>query len=93
MIISAINAATAALNATINGAVFQVGSAGVDIHYVDVTSAFAGHGILSAYPWINSSGVDAFHPTARGYVAYAIVLRAALPARLCNDNREVLTSH
>ena len=87
-IISAFNAATTALNATINGAVLQVESAGVDIHYVDVTAAFAGHGILSAYPWINSSGADAFHPTARGYVAYAVVLTAALPDRLCNGNRE-----
>jgi lysophospholipase L1-like esterase len=90
-IISALNSATAALNSVINGAVLKVQSAGADIHYVDVTAAFARHGILGAHPWINASGADAFHPTARGYAAYAAAVRAAIPGRLCNNDREVLT--
>lgn len=73
-----INTATAALNATIQGAVQQVAAAGVDIRYVDVATAFAGHGIGSPDPWINATGPDAFHPTAAGYVAYAAAIRAAL---------------
>jgi lysophospholipase L1-like esterase len=45
---------------------------------VDVTAAFAGHGIGSPDPWINATGPDAFHPTAAGYTAYTAAIRAAL---------------
>jgi hypothetical protein len=45
--------------------------------FVDVTAAFAGHGIGSSSPWINGAGISAgaFHPNATGYVAYANALR------------------
>lgn len=47
--------------------------------YVDVTVAFAGHGIGSAKPWINgnASGPDSFHPNAAGYEAYYTALQGA----------------
>jgi lysophospholipase L1-like esterase len=76
--ITEINSATALLNATIEGVVQQLALRGVDIRYVDVTAAFAGHGIGSADPWIHATGPDAFHPTAAGYVAYTTAIRSAL---------------
>ena len=76
--ITQLNTATATLNATIQGAVAQLAQARVNIHYVDVTGSFAGHGIGSPVPWINFVGPDAFHPTAAGYRAYADALTARL---------------
>jgi lysophospholipase L1-like esterase len=68
----AINVATVLLNCAIEKATVDAAQAtGVRIVYVDVTDAFAGHGIGSADPWINVSGPDAFHPNADGYEAYA----------------------
>ena len=47
--------------------------------YVDVRQAFDGHGVCSGDPWIHAvSGISSFHPTARGYAAYARVIRAGL---------------
>jgi hypothetical protein len=43
-------------------------AAGVNIVYVDVTAEFAGHGIGSKKPFINSDGVGAYHPNAAGYL-------------------------
>jgi lysophospholipase L1-like esterase len=83
-----INAATAALNSTIEQAVSVANEADVNIHYVDVTEAFAGHGIGGEPEFINplcESPCDpvellgAFHPTAAGYEAYADAIAAALP--------------
>lgn len=68
--VNQINAATAALNATIAGVVKQVAATGVDVHYVDVTDDFMAHGIGSPDPWILTTGPDAFHPTAAGHQAY-----------------------
>ena len=48
--------------------------------YVDVRSAFLGHGALSPDPWINLGGAgnpDSFHPNAEGYEAYYTALNAA----------------
>jgi lysophospholipase L1-like esterase len=73
-----LNSATAAVNATIRSVVQQIAKRGIDIRYVDVTAAFAGHGIGSPDPWINATGPDAFHPTAAGYTAYTAAIRAAL---------------
>ena len=76
-----INAATTALNCAIKKAVAE-SQATVDIVYVDVTAAFAGHGIGGTeVPFINppGTGIEAFHPTAAGYVAYAAAVSAALP--------------
>lgn len=77
-IIVQLNTATAALNDTISGVATQLASSGMDMSYVDVTAAFIGHGIGSADPWINSTGIEeAFHPTAAGYRAYARAVQAA----------------
>ncbi|PVZ61180.1 SGNH/GDSL hydrolase family protein [Arthrobacter sp. H-02-3] len=50
--------------------------------YVDVSAAFAGHGINSAAPWINldlsaPTSPGNFHPNAKGYQAYFASLSAA----------------
>jgi lysophospholipase L1-like esterase len=75
----AINVATALLNCAIEHAAAEAADAtGVKFLYVDVTDAFARHGIGSANPFINSSGPDAFHPNAAGYVAYADAISAEL---------------
>src|SRR5829696_711174 len=66
-----INCATAALNSTIQQAVLAAQTAGINIIYVDVTDEFAGHGIGSTHPYINSEGLGAYHPNAAGYRAYA----------------------
>ncbi|HEY8721700.1 SGNH/GDSL hydrolase family protein [Pengzhenrongella sp.] len=76
--VTAINTATGALNATIAAVAGQARAAGANVRYVDVTGAFAGHGIGSAEPWINLTGPDSFHPTAAGYRAYASALVADL---------------
>ena len=51
------------------------------VQYVDVTTAFAGHGALSPTdPWINFNlgDPDSFlHPNAAGYQAYLAALSAA----------------
>jgi lysophospholipase L1-like esterase len=81
-ITAAINNATTALNATIRQAVTATHVTGVNIVYVDVTAAFAKHGI-GAEPhllFIKPAGADAFHPNAAGYRAYATAVSAALPA-------------
>jgi lysophospholipase L1-like esterase len=57
----AINVATALLNCAIADAAAEAAHAtGVKFLYVDVTDAFAGHGIGSAVPFINSSGQTLF---------------------------------
>lgn len=52
------------------------------VQYVDVRSAFAGHGVNSTDPWINldvtnPGSPDNFHPNAEGYEAYFSALTAA----------------
>jgi lysophospholipase L1-like esterase len=80
-----INAAIDQLNNTIEQAVSLANDADINIHYVDVTDEFAGHGIGALPPavlFINPPSVglpDAFHPTAAGYQAYADAISAALP--------------
>jgi lysophospholipase L1-like esterase len=79
-----INAATAALNATIRQAVTATQSADVDIVYVDVTGTpgFAEHGIGGTDPFINDlPDPNAFHPNADGYSTYADLISAALPPK------------
>jgi lysophospholipase L1-like esterase len=81
-----INDATTRLNCAIEKAVADSQAAGVNIEYVDVTEAFAGHGIGgSGVPFINpppplGTAINAFHPTAAGYVAYDEAISAALPS-------------
>ncbi len=80
-----VNAAIDQLNNTIEQAVSLANDADINIHYVDVTDEFAGHGIgalPAAVLFINPPSVglpDAFHPTAAGYQAYADAISAALP--------------
>ena len=66
-----VNAGVIALNSVISTV---VGAAGDGFVYV---SAFAGHGIGSADPWIVAPPAsDAFHPNLAGHLAYADALRA-----------------
>jgi lysophospholipase L1-like esterase len=77
-----INDATTRLNCAIEKAVADAQTAGINIVYVDVTEAFDDHGIGgSGVPFINppGTGINAFHPTAAGYVAYAAAISAVLP--------------
>jgi lysophospholipase L1-like esterase len=77
---TAINAAIDQLNSTIEQAVSVANDADVNIHYVDVTEEFAGHGIFSADPFINDvPDPNAYHPNVDGYQAYADAIAAALP--------------
>lgn len=73
--IAAVNAGILALNAVIQSA---VAAAGEGFVYVDVTEAFAGHGIGSTDAWIHGPfDPAAFHPNAAGYAAYADAIREA----------------
>ncbi|MDR6559210.1 lysophospholipase L1-like esterase [Arthrobacter pascens] len=92
-----VNGLTLQLNQVIDSAVTTAasdkvrGRSGASIHYVDVSEAFAGHGIGSAQPWIvgpppvclasDTCGTEAeiFHPTATGYSqGYAESIKEAL---------------
>ena len=66
---TAIDAATVGLNEVIKEAVDKERAAGIPMTFRAVD--FDGHGIGSAKPWINTSGVGIFHPTAAGYREYA----------------------
>jgi lysophospholipase L1-like esterase len=87
-IITAFNAATTALNTTIENAVNATHRTGVNIRYVAVTTPFEHHGIgCSPYPnclFINDPtiglppGAVPFHPNADGYRAYADAISAAI---------------
>ncbi|MFC9333780.1 SGNH/GDSL hydrolase family protein [Arthrobacter sp. NPDC057009] len=87
-----INGLTQQLNAVIAAAARQADGGRAKVHFVDVSQAFAGHGIGSAQPWIvglppacgasatcGTSVADIFHPTADGYTrGYAASITAAL---------------
>ncbi len=75
--ILAVNSATTALNDTIRSVVGAAAATGADVVFVDVTGAFAGHGIGSPDPYFVTAGTDAFHPNALGYAAYADAIEAA----------------
>ena len=82
VVVAAINSATDALNSTMEQAVAAANDADVNIHYVDVTEEFAGHGIVigsTEQDFIYAAGSEAFHPTAAGYQAYADAISVALP--------------
>jgi lysophospholipase L1-like esterase len=83
-----INDAITALNTTIQQAV-EAQPDRVNIVYVDVTAEFAGHGIGSKKPFINSDGVGAYHPNAAGYRAYAKAIFAAIRSAWLDDNKQV----
>jgi lysophospholipase L1-like esterase len=95
-IIRAINEATIALNETIEQAVAVTRDADVNIRYVDVTAAFAGHGIYSTDAFINPpdplkpTDPNAFHPNADGYVAYADAIAARLPGGWLDKQKQLI---
>jgi lysophospholipase L1-like esterase len=94
-LIAALNSATDALNSAIRKAVAAARDADVKIVYVDVTAAFAGHGIGSSDPFINDPSSDApgavpFHPNAGGYVAYADAIAAKLPKGWLDKNKQLV---
>jgi lysophospholipase L1-like esterase len=91
-IINAINLATVLLNDAIKQAVEATQATGVDIVYVDVTVAFARHGIGGPLvPFINPPGsAEAFHPNAAGYRAYADAIFAALPAEWLDEQKQLV---
>jgi lysophospholipase L1-like esterase len=72
-----LNAAALALNTTIWAAVRESQVRGSSARFVSVVEPFLGHGLGSTDPWINSSGVGAFHPTTTGYLDgyYASIAR------------------
>jgi lysophospholipase L1-like esterase len=92
-IIIAVNQATDELNAIIERSVAAANDADVNIHYVDVTDEFAGHGIVTPITNLSDPSAfihslfsingqpdpEAFHPTPAGYRAYADAISAALP--------------
>ena len=82
-----INDAITILNGTIQRAV-EAQPDGVKILYVDVTAEFAGHGIGSEEPFINSDGDDAYHPNAAGYRVYAKAIFAAIRSAWLDDNKQ-----
>jgi lysophospholipase L1-like esterase len=88
-----INDATTRLNCAIETAVDNAQDADINIVYVDVTEAFAGHGIgcRCTVPFINppGTGINAFHPTAAGYVAYAEAISAVLPSSWGTNQEQV----
>ena len=79
-LIAQLNGATMLLNQTIHGVVAQAQAIrpNSSIEYVDVSAAFAGHGIGDVDSWVYFAGPDAFHPTPAGYQAYAAAIQAAL---------------
>src|SRR5215204_2559167 len=87
-IITAINNAITALNATIQQAVAAAQTADINIIYVDVTEEFAGHGIGSTQPFIHATGPDAYHPNAAGYRAYAKAIFAAIRDAWNDDKKQ-----
>ena len=84
-----INDAIELLNTTIQRSVAAAQATGANIVYVDVTEAFAGHGIGSKKPFINAEGVGAYHPNAAGYRAYAKAIFAAIRSAWLDDNKQV----
>jgi lysophospholipase L1-like esterase len=84
-----INNAITLLNTTIQQSVADADQAtDVKIIYVDVTDEFAGHGIGSEEPFINSEGIGAYHPNAAGYRAYAKAIFAAVRSASLDDKKQ-----
>jgi lysophospholipase L1-like esterase len=89
-IVTAFRAATVRLNDTIEQAVAAAREADVKIVYVDVTAAFAGHGIYTSVPFINAPAgtLEDFHPNEDGYVAYADAIATKLPHGWGDKNKQ-----
>lgn len=76
------------LNAAIRYGIRQANRVGVDAHYVDIASRFAGHNVCDrGTPWLNGLKLtqtvppqldpSSFHPTRRGQRSYASAFIAA----------------
>ncbi|HET9301865.1 MAG TPA: SGNH/GDSL hydrolase family protein [Propionibacteriaceae bacterium] len=90
-IVRAINEATIALNKTIERAVTKAQAANINITYVDVTAAFAEHGIGSTDPFIhNLPDPEAFHPNAAGYRAYAHAIKTEVWRALLDEHKQLV---
>jgi hypothetical protein len=82
------------LNTNIDDAVAAATDAGYNVHFVDPNSAFAGHEVCSADPWINAiiaysesgsdggtptiPGAGSFHPMAAGQQEFATLVDECL---------------
>jgi hypothetical protein len=79
------------LNQTIQNSVNAIQSSGVNIHFINPTSAFTGHEICSSDPWINGlitwsnsgsglklPGSGSFHPMLAGQQEYADLVNGCL---------------
>jgi hypothetical protein len=78
------------LNQAVSTAVAEVRGTGVDIRYVDPTSAFTGHAVCSPQPWIygligklpisslSFVSPGSFHPNQAGQNAYAKLINGCL---------------
>jgi hypothetical protein len=81
-----LNSMGAQLNQTIGFAVTDVKSLGVNIRFVNPTSAFSGHELCSSSPWIYPIGVGlitglnpgSFHPTVAGQEEFATLINGCL---------------
>lgn len=64
------------VNASLRDAAQRFG----EVEFVDVGSAFAGHELCTATPWVHGvdAGPSALHPTVEGYVAIGKAIAAAL---------------
>jgi lysophospholipase L1-like esterase len=96
-IITAIRLATDELNTTIEQAVTATQATDVNISYVDVTAAFAGHGIYSTEDAfidppdrLKPTDPNAFHPNADGYVAYADAIASRLPGGWLDKQKQLV---
>ena len=86
-LVAAVNGATDALNAAIQGAVATAAAAGANVIYADVVGAFTGHGVqlvpgVPSDPWFGTDPVNDpagfLHPTYAGYTAYTDVILGVL---------------
>ena len=78
------------LNRAVSTAVADVRGKGVNIHFVDPTSAFSGHAVCSAQPWIYGLvgtlpvgklrvvSPASFHPNQTGQAEYAKLVSGCL---------------
>jgi hypothetical protein len=74
------------LNNAISSAVSQVKSDGVDIQFVNPSSAFAGHELCSSSPWFLplslTSSASSYHPNPAGQTEYATLVNECLAGTL-----------
>jgi hypothetical protein len=76
-----VNQFTMALNDQIAAAVFAAALQGVDVELVSVETAFAGHQVGDADPWLGAdptNPISFLHPTAVGQDVYRDAIVAAL---------------